>query len=45
MNKYKILAILIYCFILVVCIAVSAWIFNVVMSSDMSEWLKYILLK
>ena len=25
--------------------ALSAWIFNVVMASDMPDWLKYILLK
>lgn len=27
------------------CIALSAWIFNAVMASDMPDWLKYILLK
>ena len=30
---------------LIGCIALSAWIFNAVMASDMPDWLKYIVLK
>ena len=45
MDKYDWLAILIYLVICVGCIAFSAWLFNVIMASNMPDWLKYILLK
>lgn len=45
MNKYDWLVILIYLLIAIGCIALSAWLFNVIMASDMPDWLKYMLLK
>lgn len=46
---YEILGHIIGIFIGVLCLALtcalSAWIFNAVMASDMPDWLKYILLK
>lgn len=46
---YEILGHIIGIFIVVLCLALtcalSAWIFNAVMASDMPDWLKYILLK
>jgi hypothetical protein len=48
-NTYEILGhivgLLIVLAVAVGSIALSAWIFNAVMASDMPDWLKYILLK
>ena len=49
MKKDEIIIHLIGILIIIVCLALtfalSAWIFNAVMASDMPDWLKYILLK
>ena len=45
MNKYDVLVILFYLVIIVGCIALGAWIFNLIMASDMPDWLKYMMLK
>ena len=45
MNKYEVLVILFYLLGIVGSIALSAWLFNVIIASDMPDWLKYILLK
>jgi hypothetical protein len=45
MNKWELLVVLFYIGVAVGCIALGAWLFNVVMASDMPDWLKYILLK
>lgn len=45
MSKYEVLVILFYLVIMVGCIALGAWLFNVIMASDMPNWLKYMLLK
>ncbi len=46
---YEILGHIIGILITIVCLvlatALSAWIFNVVMASDMPDWLKYVLLR
>lgn len=47
--SYEILGNIVGILIVIVCLALtcalSAWIFNAVMASDMPDWLKYILLK
>lgn len=49
MNKWDFIFILMGLLIVLVvavgCMALSAWIFNAVMASDMPDWLKYVLLK
>jgi hypothetical protein len=45
MNKYEILVILFYLVVAVGCIALGAWLFTVIMASDMPDWLKYLLLR
>ena len=45
MSKWEALVILFYICVAVGCIALGAWIFNVVMASDMPDWLKYMILK
>lgn len=49
MKKDEIIIHLIGILVIIVCLAItialSAWIFNAVMASDMPDWLKYILLK
>jgi hypothetical protein len=46
---YEILTYIIGIIIVILCLALtfalSAWIFNAVMASDMPDWLKYVLLK
>jgi hypothetical protein len=45
MNKWELLVFLFYIGVAVGCIALGTWLFNVIMASDMPDWLKYILLK
>lgn len=45
MNKYEVLVILFYLVVAVGCIALGAWLFEVIVDSDMPDWLKYMLLK
>jgi hypothetical protein len=50
MKKYEglvieIVVILFYIGIAVGCLALGAWLFNVIMSSDLPDWAKYLLLK
>lgn len=45
MSKYEVLVLLFYLVVAVGCIALGAWLFNVIMASDMPDWLKYMLLK
>ena len=45
MNKYEVFVILFYLSVIVGIIALSAWLFNIIMASDMPDWLKYMLLK
>ena len=45
MNKFEILLILFYICVIVGCLALSAWLFEVIMASDMPDWLKYLFLK
>lgn len=52
MDKDTIYTIVIYLIVgltvvatLALCFALSAWMFNAVMASDMPDWLKYIFLK
>ena len=45
MNRYDFLGLLIILVTLIVCVALSAGIFNAVMASDLPDWAKYIILK
>ena len=45
MSKYEFVAFLIYIGIAIGCIALSIWLFNIIMASDMPDWLKYLLLR
>lgn len=45
MNRYDFLVILFYLAVIVGCIALGAWLFNLIIDSDLPDWLKYMLLK
>ena len=45
MSKYEILVILFYLGVAVGCVFLGKWLFEVIMASDMPDWLKYMLLK
>ena len=45
MSKWDVLVILLYIGIIVGCIFLSKWFFEVVMGSNMPDWVKYMILK
>lgn len=45
MSKYEVLVILFYLGIIVGCIFLGKWFFELIISSDMPDWLKYMLLR
>jgi hypothetical protein len=45
MNRYEFLVILFFIGFAVGCIFLGKWVFETIMSSDMPDWLKYMLLK
>ena len=45
MNRYDFFGLLIVLVTMIGCIALSVWIFNAVMASDLPDWAKYIILK
>ena len=45
MSRYDILVILFYLLVTVGIIFLGKWLFEVIMASDMPDWLKYMLLK
>lgn len=45
MSKWDVLVILFYIGVAVGCIFLGKWVFELIMDSDMPDWLKYMLLK
>ena len=45
MNKWEVLVILFYIGVAVGCIFLGKWFFELIINSDMPDWLKYMLLK
>ena len=45
MNRYDVLVIIFYLVVIVGCIFLGKWFFEIIMAYDMPDWLKYMLLK